>query len=101
MRVSGKAFMANPHALVEALRRMPQAELDARRVAMAAHAADLLYEAPESRVGSHVLRKAATCLQREAHCAELKATRAAARAMRNSSAHAAARSGSIARLQGL
>ena len=50
-----------PAALVELLRTMPREELVRRQIAMARYAADIVYDAPESRVGTNILTAVMMC----------------------------------------
>ena len=59
-------FVADPMHLVRRLREMPAAEVAARQRAMAAHRADVLYDEPGSRVGTHFLRGLDRCLEKMA-----------------------------------
>ena len=59
-------FVADPMHLVRRLREMPAAEVAARQRAMAAHRADVLYDEPGSRVGTHFLRALDRCLEKMA-----------------------------------
>ena len=64
VRVSARAFVGDPHAVITRLREMPADELLRRQRALAEHAADLLFDAPASRVGTHFLYAAMTCRKR-------------------------------------
>ena len=57
VKVPHEAFIKEPASLLRMLRAMPAAEVAARQRAMAAHRADVLYDVPRTRVGSHFLRE--------------------------------------------
>jgi hypothetical protein len=57
IRVDEKVFVAKPTLLLELLRRIPPAEVLARRARMLRHVADVTY-GPGSRVASNFLRAA-------------------------------------------
>ncbi|KAL1529056.1 hypothetical protein AB1Y20_000019 [Prymnesium parvum] len=59
LRVEEAAFVAHPRALLPRLRALTAPQIAARRAALRAHAADVLYAAPNSRVASNFLRAAA------------------------------------------
>ena len=64
VHVSGKRFHKNPHQLVAQLRAMTSDEVQRRRRALRDFAADVLYDVPGSRVGTHVLTAAMRCRNR-------------------------------------
>ena len=59
-------FLRNPKEAINRLRQMDLKEIRLRQHRMEEHAADILYEHPQSRVGENFLIKARECLQRRA-----------------------------------
>ncbi|EOD15178.1 hypothetical protein EMIHUDRAFT_225873 [Emiliania huxleyi CCMP1516] len=57
VRVKARDFVKNPATALAVLREMPGEELLRRQRALQAHRADVLYDVPRTRVGSHFLRE--------------------------------------------
>ena len=55
IQVSKAEWIRSPVAVLARLRRMPKSEVEAYQAAIARHRADVLYDVPESRVGSNLL----------------------------------------------
>ena len=61
VRLPARSFQREPLALLRTLRQMPRAEVAERQRNLAAHRADVLYEAEDTRTGTNFLASAAAC----------------------------------------